>query len=214
MMRAIVFIDGFNLYHAIQDQIRSGRNEYRKYKWMNFWNLGEQYVEENETLVAAYWFTAYISWKSASANTKKERHRKLVAVSKDLGVEVVWGKFRPVTRTCRARCGKEYQTHEEKRTDVKIALQIYELARIGAFDKAIVISGDSDLVPAIEMSTALNPSLQFLNIVPIGRTSAELSRAPNTKQEKMAVQDLIASRLPNVVQLQGGGQINCPNEWA
>jgi len=144
---------------------------------------------------------------------KKARHRKLVAVNKQLGVVVEWGKFRPITRRCRAQCRGEYGTYEEKRTDVKIALFIQKLAYENAYTKGIVVSGDTDLAPAIEMVAALNPQITFVNVIPIGQSSAELSRLQNTSQTHMSIQDLAASRLPNAVVLRSGGKLDCPTEW-
>jgi hypothetical protein len=118
-----------------------------------------------------------------------------------------------VTRRCGAQCRAQYRTHEEKRTDVKIALFIHKLAYEDAYDTGIVISGDSDLVPAIEMASAVNAKVSFVNVVPIGRSSAELSRLSNVDQKHMCIQDLVACRLPNTFSLRRGGRIDCPQEW-
>jgi len=67
--------------------------------------------------------------------------------------------------------------------------------------------------PAIEMVAALNPQITFVNVIPIGQSSAELSRLQNTSQTHMSIQDLAASRLPNAVVLRSGGKLDCPTEW-
>ncbi len=213
MDAVIAFIDGFNLYHALDAEDAYGNKPYRVYKWLDYWSLCERHVAVGERLVAVYWFTAYVPWKSVSGQAKKARHRKLVAANKQSGVTVEWRKFRPITRRCHAECRAEYRTYEEKRTDVKIALHMQKLAYENAYNKGIVISADTDLAPAIEMVVALNPRMEFVNVVPIGQSSAELSRLPGTRQVRMSIQDLVASRLPDSVRLKGGGRLDCPAEW-
>ena len=44
----------------------------------------------------------------------------------------------------------EYKNFEEKRTDVNIALHILEDGLLNVYDKAFVISADSDISPSIE----------------------------------------------------------------
>lgn len=212
MADVVAFIDGFNLYHALDREDDQGDKPYRIYKWLNYWALCERYVAVGDHLVAVYLFTAYIPWESPSGLAKKARHRGLVAVNKRLGVSVEWGKFRPVTRRCLATCKAQYKTYEEKRTDVKIALFIQRLAYENKYTKGILISGDTDLAPAIEMVVSLNPQTTFVNVLPIDQNSAELSRLPNTSQVRMSVQDLVASRLPDSITLKGA-RFDCPAEW-
>jgi len=47
-------------------------------------------------------------------------------------------------------CNKYFSTHEEKRTDVNIALKLLGDAFDDLYDKAIIISADSDLLPVIQ----------------------------------------------------------------
>lgn len=213
MCRVIGFIDGFNLYHALDSTDSKGKKPYRTYKWLNYRTLCERYIEAGDRIVAVYLFTAYVPWQSEIGDAKRERHRKLVAANKRLGVSVEWGKFRPVTLQCRAKCREEYDTYEEKRTDVKIALSIQRLAYEGKYTKGILISGDTDLAPAIEAAVSFNSQISFLNVLPVGRSSAELSRLPNTRQVRMSIQDLVASRLADPVTFENGARFDCPAEW-
>jgi uncharacterized LabA/DUF88 family protein len=41
--------------------------------------------------------------------------------------------------------------YKEKGVDVRMALDIYKLANDNLYDKALIISSDSDLIPAIEL---------------------------------------------------------------
>jgi uncharacterized LabA/DUF88 family protein len=42
-----------------------------------------------------------------------------------------------------------FTTFEEKETDVNLALKIFEDAFFDNYDRAIIISGDSDIIPVI-----------------------------------------------------------------
>ena len=71
MARVAGFIDGFNVYHAIDDQIKSnGKLQFRRYKWIDYRALCEQYLEASDHLGRVVWFTAYVKWKSAAAEAR------------------------------------------------------------------------------------------------------------------------------------------------
>jgi len=56
--------------------------------------------------------------------------------------------FKTKWRTCYA-CNRTWEDHEEKETDVRLALKVLEDCVDGAVDRVILISGDSDLVPVV-----------------------------------------------------------------
>lgn len=60
------------------------------------------------------------------------------------------GPFKEKGRRCH-KCGNAWKDHEEKVTDVTIGLFILRDAFQDQFDRALVISGDSDLTPALRM---------------------------------------------------------------
>ncbi|MCL2689747.1 MAG: NYN domain-containing protein, partial [Chitinispirillia bacterium] len=60
----------------------------------------------------------------------------------------IYGEFRKVTKCCRD-CNSIYNTYEEKETDVNIAIKLYQQAYKNTYDVAIILSGDSDQIPAI-----------------------------------------------------------------
>ncbi len=66
------------------------------------------------------------------------------------------GVFKAKDRACR-NCESAWTDHEEKETDVNIALHLLRDAHQDRFDRALLISGDSDLVPAVRMVRALFP---------------------------------------------------------
>ncbi len=59
MRRVYVYVDGFNLYHAIDDL---GDDSL---KWLDLWSLSESLIAQNETLYAVKYFSAYATWHAS-----------------------------------------------------------------------------------------------------------------------------------------------------
>ena len=55
MPKVSVFIDGFNVYHAMDSDPAA-----RRYKWLDYHKLASQCLEPDETLFKSKWFTAYV----------------------------------------------------------------------------------------------------------------------------------------------------------
>ncbi len=54
-------------------------------------------------------------------------------------------------------CRGVYTTHSEKQTDVKLASYLIKQAVNNNYDKALLITADSDLAPAIKLVNRLCP---------------------------------------------------------
>ncbi len=166
--RTVAFIDGFNLYHAIDDL------KAHHFKWLNLRALAQAFAPAPDfQLTDVLYFSAYATWLKASFS----RHQEYVAALKAVGVQPVLGRFKEKDRRCR-RCGNAWKDHEEKETDVNIALRLFEYAMDGRFDTALLLSGDSDLTPAVHLIRRRCPGLEVRILAPPGRPhSMELVRA-------------------------------------
>ena len=109
MKRVIVYVDGFNLYHAISDL---GDDSL---KWLCLRRLSESLIREGEELKSVKYFSAYANWMESSVR----RHRTYVAALREEGVKFIEGKFKKKHVRCKV-CRAQFQTHEEKETDVNI----------------------------------------------------------------------------------------------
>lgn len=211
--RIMCVVDGFNLYHSL-DYFEGGVSprdcqRYRRYRWLSLRQLALCYVRpKSEQLESVHYFTTYAHWNS----DKVFRHRIYVRAQESEGTEVVLGKFKNKQVKCKASCGHAFTTWEEKQTDVNIARHIIESAYLDSFDRLILISGDSDQLPAIEFVKRYFPQKTVTVVVPIGRTAIELkSLAPTT--EKMSEDHLKRSQLPEKVRLLTGEYVVRPNTW-
>ena len=100
---------------------------------------------EQDTLEKVILFTAFATWDPG----KVARHKLFIRANESVGVEVVYGEFKRKDKHCRV-CKGKYQTFEEKQTDVNIALSLFRLAVTDQYDRAVIVSGDTDLIPSIK----------------------------------------------------------------
>ncbi len=143
----------------------------KKYYRLDYKQLVRQFVGHNEKIVKVEYFTAYFfpdkNWEN--------RHKAYVRALNNKWTHTVIWKFQEVTRRYIKRNNKiemfiynnfikklpdswqgyflpdrlEYKNYEEKRTDVNVALNILEDWLLDVYDKAFVVSWDSDISPAI-----------------------------------------------------------------
>jgi len=202
MERVVCFVDGFNLYHSLL-----GFPGGEKYKWLDIRKLCSLFLMSKQELHRVLYFSAYVGWDLQ----KVRRHRTYVRALEATGVEVVLGEFKKKTRRCR-QCGKDYDTFEEKETDVDIALRVLELAAQDEFDIGIVVSGDSDLVPVVQSVRRIAPAKTIGVLLPMGQRSESLKRAADFHM-KIKQKHIQSCRLPDPVSLGGGAAIHCSAEW-
>lgn len=138
--RVICFVDGFNMYHAL-DKIG------KPYlKWLDLRKLFTLLSKpRSQVITQILFFSAYPTWKPNSYL----RHRHYVSALQATGVTPVMGQFKKKSKECRS-CGAKWESHEEKKeTDVNLALALLDMAYKELYDHAFILSRDSDLAPAI-----------------------------------------------------------------
>jgi len=142
---------------------------YRKYKWLNLAKFSKCFIAPSDSITEIFYFTSYVTWNPG----KLARHQIYVKALQLVGVKPIFGAFRMKDTTCRL-CHKQYQIPEEKQTDVNIAIKLFQTATTDLWDTAIIISGDSDLIPAIEAVKTTFPTKKVGVVIPIGRRAEEL----------------------------------------
>lgn len=99
---------------------------------------------------------------------------------------------------------------EEKEIDVNIALTAYRLA--AKCDQIILVSGDSDLAPAIRAIKEEYPKVCIGVIFPFNRLTQELKDAADF-YHKTKRNILDSFLLPDVIEKPDGSRIICPESW-
>jgi uncharacterized LabA/DUF88 family protein len=210
MNRVSFFIDGFNVYHALDSWDQNKKYKpYNKYKWLDYSALARCFTGKADTITDIYYFTAYAEWSKA----KVDRHELLIRALTMNGVKIVLGKFKLRDKECQ-RCHKIYQTYEEKQTDVNISIMLFQCAHNDTFDKGILISGDSDIIPAIKSVKETFPQKQVGLVIPIGRRSEEMKNVCNFHM-KMKEAHLKNSQFPDKIIIGGEKNITLerPSTW-
>jgi uncharacterized LabA/DUF88 family protein len=198
----------FNLYHALdRTDSRSDPHAFRRYKWLNLWKFSSLFVGPRDSLERVLLFTAFVTWDPQ----KVARHMLLIRANENAGVSVVYGEFKRKDKKCRL-CHKLFQTFEEKQTDVNIALELFRLAYLGQYDRAVIISGDTDLIPAIKAVRSTFPQKQIGVMIPIGKSSEDILKQADFRF-KMKESHLISSRFENTLRFPDNSTIECPLSW-
>ena len=204
MNRVSFFIDGFNVFHSLDSE-----KFYHKYKWLDLSSLAKCFVSSKDTVVDIYYFTSYAEWEPA----KKARHQLLIRALTMKGVKIVFGKFKLRDKKCRL-CHKTYQTFEEKQMDVNISIKLFQCAHNDTFDTAILMTGDSDIVPAIIAVKETFPAKRIGLVIPIGRSAEEIKKACDFHM-KMKEKHLRSSQFPNSIVIDAAKNITLdrPANW-
>ena len=155
MKKVICYVDGFNLYHATKEL------PYPDSSNVNLWSLAKSFLRDDQELIAVHYFSAYAQWKPSD----KQKHIRYVKALKKSGVTVTLAHFKKKHKQCK-NCKCRWVEHEEKETDVRIALQILEDAIDDKFDTAFIISGDSDMVPVVEAVKRRCPNKRIMLALP------------------------------------------------
>lgn len=201
MKRSMFFVDGFNMYHALDKD-----PAFHKYKWLDLDALARCFsIPPYEDIQSVRYFTAYATWRSPQALS---RHKAYVKLLKSKNVEIVLGRFQKKDRKCCAPqgCGKKFISHEEKLTDVNIAVSIVEACVRGQCDILYLVSADNDLVPALETAKRLCSSLAITVLLPPHpkvKTLTDICHKNGYSVVKISDAFLARSQFPDNVTLQG-----------
>ena len=205
--RSIVYIDGFNLYYGA---LRGGPD-----KWLDLQRYFSR-LRPDDDLQQVRYFTARIVGPSSSNQEAYLRALETLPL-----VTTYLGKFKTKRVVCRATActfqgDRRFPTPEEKRTDVNIAITMLDDAYQNNCDRLVVVSGDSDLVPAVNMVKSRFPEKEVVVYVPsrspIRGAAVELRSAAD-KDRGLPLALLGRSQLPPQVSDGMGGWISKPPSW-
>lgn len=122
-----------------------------------------------------YYFTALRLHVQNDKPNSIERHKRYIAALESKGIKTIYGGFKPKEVLCK-KCNEPFETFEEKKTDVAIASKIIELAAKSMCDVVAIVSGDTDLIPAMELAKEINSDIRIIVIFPYRRTNDELKK--------------------------------------
>jgi len=167
MERVITYIDGFNLYFGLKSK------GWRRYYWLNPQRLIENLLKPDQKLVFTKYFTARVNNNPRDPGKHKRQATFLEAIDTLPDTRIYYGHYLPKQQTC-FKCGATWNAHEEKMTDVNIAVEMLNDAYEDAFDTAMLVSADSDLAMPVESVTTRFPKKRVVIACPPNRHSKRL----------------------------------------
>ena len=207
-MKTYVYVDAFNLYF--------GCVKNTPYKWLDLSKLCAILLPQHQIERIKY-FTAYVKALPNNPDAPRRQQTYIRALQTLSHLEIVYGHFlshnvrmplaHPIVGQPRT---VEVLKTEEKGSDVNLAVQLLHDAYQNRYESAVVISGDSDLLSAVQIvKTELGKPVGVLN--PQKRPSRMLQQhATFYKHIRPGV--LAASQFSRVLKDQHG-TFNKPLEW-
>lgn len=192
LMKTTIYIDGFNLYYGV---VRG-----TPCKWLDVVSLFSALCNEqnsNVEVVKVKFFTAPIKAKLSTRKQQAEHSQRIyIKALQNKYPELFYceegfyqlskGLFPKYQVPIDKRDKISVWRLEEKQTDVNIALNLYRDAVQGNTEQVILISGDSDLTPALELIKVDCPTVKIGVIFPKPYNIRKEGRITNKGLEAVA----------------------------
>jgi|SRR5580692_2302547 uncharacterized LabA/DUF88 family protein len=204
MNRVVAYIDGFNLYFGLK------ADRGRKYLWLDLQALVESLLLPDQELREIRYFTARVR-DDPDGGRRQSVYLDALA-SHCQKVSRVEGRFQQKNRSC-ASCGARWTGYEEKETDVNISAALIEDAVRDVYDTALLISGDTDLRPAVASVKRLRPRKLIFVGFPPQRYSARLAQVVDA-YVRIGHDKVRNAQLPPEIVTKGGITLRRPVHWS
>ncbi|MGD9581494.1 MAG: NYN domain-containing protein [Vampirovibrionia bacterium] len=198
--KVIVYIDGFNLYFGI-------KSKFPHAKWLNMWAFAKSLLKPEQELVEVKYFTSRVS----NNPNKEKRQGDYLSVLKSTPLKIFYGQYKSKPITCKS-CGHSWANNEGKMTDVNIAVHMITDAMQDRYDSALLVSGDSDLVPPIKTIHDYFAPKRVIVAFPPDRFNNSVK---NVAKGSFIIgkPKLMQNQFPLVVTLASGYEITKPTDW-
>jgi len=146
--RVIILLDGSNFYHRLKDCELNFKNILQ----FNYKGLAE-WLAEKRKIVACIYYVGLVRKEAGNLKSEKlsSNQQRLFAYLKNQGWEIKTGYMM-----------KHDKDYKEKGVDVKLAVDILDFAYQDKYDTAIVISSDTDLIPALSRARELKKKIEYV----------------------------------------------------
>ena len=199
--RVIAYIDGFNLYFGMRDA------GYDNSRWLDIKKLIQNLLKSNQELVAVKYYTSRVS----NDPDKQKRQSTYIDALESTDVKIFYGNYQNSTIECK-RCLNVWRKANEKMTDVNIATAIIVDAFQDEYDMAMLISGDSDLVPPMrEVHKLFKNKRVFVAFPPKRHNSSVSAIAKGSLQ--IGRKKLADSQFSEEVESKSGYILKVPTNW-
>lgn len=213
--RVSFIVDGLNLYFSLREMEGLSRKPSR---WLDLRGMCDSFVQAigqdlgvRTALGEIHYFAAYPPPATLRAKGVVDWQHTYVEALEATGVSVTMSPFKHRDVRC-SHCKAIFKRAEEKETDVAIAVKLLEVLMTGEAEIAVMITGDTDFLPAIRAARRLFPAKQIGIITPFLRHTTEMQEAGDF-HFKISQKLVHASQFPNPVRLADGRVLLKPPGW-
>ncbi len=199
--KVIAYIDGFNLYFGM---VEAG---FDYCKWLDLKQLVQNLLKPSQELTEVKYFTSRVN----NNPDKQKRQSLYIDALESIGIKIIYGNYQDGNVKC-LRCGHIWKSAKEKMTDVNIATAIIIDAYKNEYDMAMLISGDTDLIPPIREVHAIFKDKRVMIAFPPKRHNKVLAIAAKGSFV-IGRKKLVASQLNEEIVSSTGYKIKIPDSW-
>lgn len=200
--RVGVYVDGFNLYYGLK-AANLGHA-----RWLDLTALSRNILRPNQQLVKVKYFTARVKGPDKGIRGRQSTYLQALETRDDL--EIIYGRFMRKNDGVCHKCGHRWASWEEKMTDVNIAAHLAIDVTSGVIDKALLVSGDSDLAHAVQLVKS-SSSVKVIAVFPPKRSSFDLKKVVDFS---MSLNRTIILKSVMEDPVKGpSGDLQCPPAW-
>ena len=212
-MKTTIYIDGFNLYYGV---VRG-----TSYKWLDVVSLFSaicQREDLNSDIISVKFFTAPIKAKISTRKQQAEHSQRVYIKALQHTYPELFQSiegFYQLSKGLFPRYKNPIDKYdkvpvwrlEEKQTDVNLALNLYRDSVQNKTEQVVLVSGDSDIIPALKLIREDSPAIKIGVIFPQSYNKNKPERATNKVLEELAdwsvnhikAQDLKEHQLPEKI---------------
>jgi uncharacterized LabA/DUF88 family protein len=216
MLRATFFVDGFNLYHSLlaAENDLNAKGEACNTRWLDIHGLFQEWSQVIAQRLSSptarlqidiekiFYFSAYANHREYNHPGCALRHQNYVKCLESQGIVAELGMFK-------RRNGGGW---EEKETDVAIAVRLAEQSIRKLCDVAVIVSGDTDIAPAMRMVRQMCPELRIVTLFPYRRKNSELERLSDASVN-INRRSYVKNQLADPFVLPDGTTVPKPPTW-
>jgi uncharacterized LabA/DUF88 family protein len=215
-----LYVDGYNFYYAIKREFQTKLIQERRdligLGWCDFRRLASaaNLVGAPEEITVVKYFTAPETEEDPGHNPRGEPQRQanwLAAVKTIPNLQVVEGRHKR---------WEGDEKRKEKQTDVNIAVEmLLDATSPSGFDRAILLTGDTDLAPAVwAVSNRVPRPKQVTVLLPPDQRDSGWAKYFKPKRgtirlERITEEMLAMSLLRYEIQAGSGNVVSCPPYW-
>jgi uncharacterized LabA/DUF88 family protein len=177
MNRTSFLIDGFNLYHSVKTASRDLGMSGGGTRWLDIRSLCESFLHligNNAQTSDIYYFSALAKHLEMRKPDVTIHHKSYIRCLEDSGVIVELHRFKKSLTFCQ-KCNQTFNRREEKETDVAMATRMLELLFLDKCDTIVLVTGDTDVVPAVKTAQRIFSNNEIVFLMPYKRHNKELA---------------------------------------